>query len=90
MSISDKFCLAKTTNAGAWSFNVIDITKELMPLHFHNTKHLDTNSLIKHHAKKFQVNLTCCAAYPSRPNQIISGDNKGFIHIIDIYKTMKL
>jgi len=30
--VSDKLCYAKTTNSGAWSFELIDVSEDFFPM----------------------------------------------------------
>lgn len=70
LSVSDKLCYARTTNSGSWSFSMIDIQSDLLPLNFYSSKHFNDKALMKeyehaqrtsHHEK---IALTCACPNP--------------------------
>ena len=93
ITVSEKICHARMTNAGAWAFDEIDIQQDLMPASIQSTMHLKADSHEYRHlartAHEHQIALTCCCPNPIRPNLIFCGDNKGYIHVIDVQRGTK-
>jgi len=70
LSVSDKLCYARTTNSGSWSFSMIDIQSELLPLNFFSSRHLTDKHLMQEYenAQKTsnheRIALTCSCPNP--------------------------
>jgi hypothetical protein len=97
VTISDKLCLAKTkiADAGAWSSSTIDITEDMYSKLLHDTKNIQSDPIVKKFGKDSKnttnkIALTSVCRNPIRASQIFCGDNRGYVHVVDINKGEKV
>ena len=72
---------------------MVDIQQELLPLNFFSSKHFNDKALMKEYENAYKqgsherYRILCACVNPLRQTQVFCGDNKGFIHIVDISKS---
>ena len=84
----------KISEAGAWSSKSIDISQDMYMKMIHDGKSEQLETI----GAKFiggnidaelKISLTCWCTNPIRPSIIYCGDNKGYVHVIDVNKWEK-